>query len=563
MSDVNFLLHSSAKDQRDYAKEIANDGIITYSLSDTHSDIHANWFKRIFDHINNLTGIKFEKKDSNAEINYSMTISPISLNQFHQNGLGYHSDTIKKIDKANYNYIINHKEMQYGGVSSQCETTRVILRSLGLSHPEGYPNLSDYTYNDSILSYKSVNSMQAGRLISTTPNDQDALKLIFGINQNFSIEEEFHNTQLNEDLLIGENGRIDFFILNRKGCYTGSDAAVNWEEGYPRNDDYINASISNFNPDEGDKILISRKLLSPYGDGFPTASEKIQTQNWIKGEGKDIVITLIQSSKYIQERESLGFAGEHEGPIQYHSESNLIFNKAGKLIFNVNGTEKHTGPGGGVYPAGVNGHLGAFIDIYDTHYENLPLSAFEIVDYDWKATTNSYDNKFYKLGDDRFGFGESKDDLDEITGLDTIQFNDKSLHVTDDIKATFDLVTGKDNVTGRMFRLYNAAFARFPDASGLEYWIGKNASGENSNRVVAQSFLGSTEFTEKYGIDVSDETYVNNLYKNVLGRDADTEGLNYWVGNLSNGIETRYEALLGFAESTENKTLFSEMTGFV
>ena len=62
--------------------------------------------------------------------------------------------------------------------------------------------------------------------------------------------------------------------------------------------------------------------------------------------------------------------------------------------------------------------------------------------------------------------------------------------------------------------------------------------------------------------NVSDETYINNLYKNVLGREADAEGLNYWVTNLSNGIETRYEALLGFAESAENKALFSDMTGF-
>ena len=556
MSDVNFLLHSSTKDQRDYAKEITNDGIITYSLSDTHSDIHANWFKRIFDHINNLTGIKFEKKDRNGEINYSMTISPIKLNSFYANGLGNHSDSIKKIDKSNYSYIINHKEMQYGGVSSQCETTRVILRSLGLSHPEGYPNLSDYTYNDSILSYKSIGKLQAGRLISTTPKDQLALKEIFGTNNNLLSEKKYHNSELNEDLLIGENGRIDYFILNRKGCYTGSDAAVNWEEGYARNDDYINVSISNFNSDEGDKVFISRKLFSPHGDGVPTTEEKTLTNEWLKNDGLNLSIDLIQSS------DDLG-PYETEDKFHFGSNSNLIFNEAGKLLFNVNGKDKWTGPQGGVYPAGVNGHLGAFIDIYDTHYENLPLSAFEIVDYDWKATTNSYDNKFYKLGDDRFGFGQSKDDLDEITGLDTIQFNDKSLHVTDDIKATFDLVTGKDNVTGRMFRLYNAAFARFPDASGLDYWIGKNASGENSNRVVAQSFLASEEFSQKYGSDVSDETYVNNLYKNVLGRDADAEGLNYWVGNLTNGIETRYEALLGFAESTENKALFSEMTGFV
>ena len=85
---------------------------------------------------------------------------------------------------------------------------------------------------------------------------------------------------------------------------------------------------------------------------------------------------------------------------------------------------------------------------------------------------------------------------------------------------------------------------------------------ENTRRVVTQSFLGSKEFTEKYGRDVSDETYVNNLDKNVLGIDADTEVLNYWVGNLSNSIETRYEALLGVAESAQNKALFTEMTGF-
>jgi hypothetical protein len=37
--------------------------------------------------------------------------------------------------------------------------------------------------------------------------------------------------------------------------------------------------------------------------------------------------------------------------------------------------------------------------------------------------------------------------------------------------------------------------------------------------------------------------------------------LNYWLGQLNTGAETRYEVLLGFAESAENKTLFTEMTG--
>ena len=78
---------------------------------------------------------------------------------------------------------------------------------------------------------------------------------------------------------------------------------------------------------------------------------------------------------------------------------------------------------------------------------------------------------------------------------------------------------------------------------------------------MAYSFLASAEFKERYGEDVSNESYVNTLYINVLGRDYDQAGYIYWLGNLNNGVETKYELLLGFSESLENKGLFSEMTG--
>ena len=112
-----------------------------------------------------------------------------------------------------------------------------------------------------------------------------------------------------------------------------------------------------------------------------------------------------------------------------------------------------------------------------------------------------------------------------------------------------------------MFRLY-AAFKRLPDADGLKYWIDQFSSGANDERAVASSFLVSDEFKERYGANVSATTYVNNLYQNVLGRLPDSSGLNYWLGQLNSGAETRYEVLLGFSESAENKALFSEMTGF-
>ena len=113
-----------------------------------------------------------------------------------------------------------------------------------------------------------------------------------------------------------------------------------------------------------------------------------------------------------------------------------------------------------------------------------------------------------------------------------------------------------------MFRLYNAAFARFPDIDGLSYWIQNYSSLNNNFEGIAASFLASDEFKKSYGEKTSNEEYINNLYKNVLGRKADNDGLDYWIGQLVTGTETREEILLGFSESFENKILFTEMTGF-
>ena len=177
------------------------------------------------------------------------------------------------------------------------------------------------------------------------------------------------------------------------------------------------------------------------------------------------------------------------------------------------------------------------------------------------------DYKFYNKGN---GVYQIKTDYgyDDITGFPLLTFTGeattssfKDISAIADIKGTFDQVTGLDTDSGRMFRLYNASFKRLPDPDGLAYWIDNFSSGRNSIRVVASSFLGSAEFAESYGVNVSDSPYVTTLYKNVLGSDADAGGLHYWLGQLHSGAETRYEVLLGFSESAENKALFTEMTG--
>ncbi|WP_269624021.1 DUF4214 domain-containing protein [Prochlorococcus marinus] len=180
-----------------------------------------------------------------------------------------------------------------------------------------------------------------------------------------------------------------------------------------------------------------------------------------------------------------------------------------------------------------------------------------------KVYSGKSDNyKFYDLGNDNYGVGTANG-IDELTGESILRFDDKNMNLKTDIKATFDQVTGLDTDSGKMFRLYNASFKRLPDPDGLRYWIENFSSGKDDERAVASSFLASAEFKERYGENVSNASYVNTLYVNVLGRDYDQAGYNYWLGNLNNGIETRYELLLGFSESAENKGLFSEMTGLV
>ena len=195
---------------------------------------------------------------------------------------------------------------------------------------------------------------------------------------------------------------------------------------------------------------------------------------------------------------------------------------------------------------------------------------------------SSLNYNFINKGDNNYEI-KPKNNFDEITGQIvqkkyfsekeiissndlqsfTLQFTDKKLDLVEDVKGVFDQVTGLNSDSGRMFRLYNAAFRRFPDRIGLEYWIEQFSSGANDIRTVSSSFLLSDEFKLRYGENISDNQYVKTLYINVLNRELDKSGYDYWVGNLSNGTEQRHEVLLGFAESAENKALFSDMTGFI
>jgi Domain of unknown function (DUF4214)/Bacterial Ig-like domain len=111
---------------------------------------------------------------------------------------------------------------------------------------------------------------------------------------------------------------------------------------------------------------------------------------------------------------------------------------------------------------------------------------------------------------------------------------------------------------GQAWRLYQAAFDRAPDKGGLGYWLFQQQKGLSLDDV-AQNFLTSKEFVERYGVQTNAE-FVNSLYHNVLHRDGDAGGFAFHVGTLDAGA-SRADVLTTFSESPENQAQVAGLIG--
>ena len=149
---------------------------------------------------------------------------------------------------------------------------------------------------------------------------------------------------------------------------------------------------------------------------------------------------------------------------------------------------------------------------------------------------------------------------ESINGIQNLHFTDQILNVSKDIMGVFHELKGIDHITGKIYRLYNAAFGRFPDINGFKYWIEMNESGNNSYYQTSASFVNSKEFEQLYFDNQSNEAYISSLYNNILSREPDPNGYEYWLGQLEGYYENRNDLLIGFAESKENKQIFIEET---
>ncbi len=104
-----------------------------------------------------------------------------------------------------------------------------------------------------------------------------------------------------------------------------------------------------------------------------------------------------------------------------------------------------------------------------------------------------------------------------------------------------------DTYRRQIYRLYFGYFDRAPDGDGWNHWVEMRLGGLTLP-AVSQEFALSSEFAS-IGL-TSNGDFVDYVYRNVLDREPDQLGRQFWINQLNSGM-TRGEMMTGFTESRE------------
>lgn len=138
---------------------------------------------------------------------------------------------------------------------------------------------------------------------------------------------------------------------------------------------------------------------------------------------------------------------------------------------------------------------------------------------------------------------------------DVFQFRVRAVTANGTGPYGYSLPTGFTNTVirplpldGEIARLYQAYFDRLPDQSGMDFYRDGRAEGRTLGSV-SEEFLGSPEFIATYG-SLGNQAFIEQLYRNVLGRNGDTNGIAFWTSQV-NGGRSRSSVVIEFSQSDE------------
>ena len=157
---------------------------------------------------------------------------------------------------------------------------------------------------------------------------------------------------------------------------------------------------------------------------------------------------------------------------------------------------------------------------------------------------------FYNYNDLTYDFsqGNIRISLDGVFSDSLVNMENIILQ---DVQAPLSVLEDLENTSGEVVRLYNALLGRNPDDQGFNYWVGDILSSNSNGTIqdVARGFSNSTEYSVRFGAQ-SEEAFVNQLYNNILGRDADASGYSYWIEEIAQTGD-RSGMIVSFSNSAE------------
>jgi serralysin len=107
----------------------------------------------------------------------------------------------------------------------------------------------------------------------------------------------------------------------------------------------------------------------------------------------------------------------------------------------------------------------------------------------------------------------------------------------------------------QLYRVYYGALGRAPDREGYDWWLGRLEEDAFDFGEVAARFVDSHEFQDLADSNgnffVSDIEFMFHMYENVFGRSADSEGLDWWLGQLGTDQHDQASAFSSMVQSDE------------
>lgn len=101
-----------------------------------------------------------------------------------------------------------------------------------------------------------------------------------------------------------------------------------------------------------------------------------------------------------------------------------------------------------------------------------------------------------------------------------------------------------------IIELYIAYFNRAPDAMGLNFWATAYSNGQPLEEI-ATLFFDQDETRALYPEGTSSAVFLETIYQNVLGRNFDQGGFDFWENELNSGAVGRDEFIFKFLDGAQ------------